>query len=310
MDLAALAARILQHPVIEDVRRIDEFYVTTSCGAEMPAPWGGTKIVGACHRAEWYRINGTPKTRVETAEQIRKQLWGKVIEDAEVDLYKKLGIFIAAQVGFYVPAYFLKGRIDCFVRNPDTWKGQDLITMAIPRGGAIGVDIKSTWSYGSKGTIDCPPGTKPWPKWEHIIQMAVYHWVYREFADYWQIVYLARDNGSSRVHNVVVLENKQISVNGEIIPFTMDHILKRLQDLLSKVSHRDTPGRDFELVWDKEKLKVMADAGELNKTDTEKVRKGNKVVKGDYQCGYCSWARTCWEGVPLPFDAKLEDIVE
>jgi hypothetical protein len=309
MDLAALASRILMYPPIEDVRRQDELYVTSSCSVEVDAPWG-KRIYGACHRAEWYRVNGVSKTRVETPEGVRKRHWGDVIEAAEKELYKKLGIFVASQVGFYVPKYFLKGRIDCFVRNPDTWKGQDLVVLTIPKSGLIGVDVKSTWSYGSKGTIDCPPGVKPWPKWDHIIQMAVYHWNYRTFADYWQIVYLARDNGSSRTHNVLTMEDGRISVNGEIVPFTIDHVFHRLEELIPKLTAKEPPRRDFEIVWDKERLKAAADAGELSKTDTEKVRKGNKLIKGDWQCVYCEWAKTCWQGVELPSEAKLEDLVE
>lgn len=308
MDLLQISAKMLLEPMVQDTRRKDEFYVTSHCSVEVQEPWG-RQVYGACHRAAWYKHRGYSASPT-SVEGTRKMYWGNAIEEAEIQLYKQAGVFVAQQVGFWVQKYYLKGRVDCFVRDPDSWTGQDLIAKGGARLGIIGVEIKSTWSYGSKGTIDCPVGVKPWPKWEHIIQAGIYHWHFRDVASYWQIVYLARDNGASRSHNLVVLDDNRISVNGEIVPFTVDHILLRLGKLGEDLRKDEAPPRDFELVFDREKMVKMADAGLLGKTDTEKVRKNNKVIKGDWQCGWCEFARMCWQGVKLPYDAEVEKVLE
>lgn len=297
MDLVAIGNRILMYPDVEEVRRKDEFYITTSCGVEVPAPWGGKRIHGACHRKEWYRNKGYTPTNPPDWQGIRKMYWGNAIAAAEIELYKKAGIWIDSEVSFWVPEYYLKGRIDCFVRMDDGSRA------------AMGTELKTTWSYGSKGTIECKVGTKPWPKWDHIIQCALYHWHYRRFANHWQLVYMARDSGNARSHTVLTMEDNRISVNGEIVGFTIDHILERLHKLGVQLQGAEPPGRDFELVWDRDVLAAMANAGELGKTDTDKVRKGHKVLKGDWQCAYCEYGKLCWQNVPLPFDADMDKML-
>jgi hypothetical protein len=309
MDLLQISNKNLLQPLVQEVRRQDEFYVTVHCGVEVQEAWG-KQVHGACHRACWYRSRGYHPDNTDSSESARKKYWGDAIEKAEIELYKRSGIFIDAQVGFWVPQYYLKGRIDCFVRDPDSWTGQDLVAKGTGRMGVVGVDIKSTWSFGSKGTIDCPAGVKPWPKWEHIIQCAIYHWHFRKVANYWQLVYIARDSGRGRVHNLLVLEDDRISVNGEILTFKMDDIWSRLKTLATDLHKGEAPARDFELVYDYSKLTKMADAGVLCKTDTEKVRKNNKLIKGDWQCQWCEFVRMCWQGVQLPYGTKVEDALE
>jgi len=306
MDLVQIANKFLMQPMVEDVRRQDEFYVTVHCGVEVQEAWG-RQVYGACHRAAWYRNRGH-RTGETNPESAWKKYWGDLIEAGFFNVLKKAGIFIESQVGFWIPKYYLKGRVDGFVRDPDSWTGQDLLAKG-SRMGIVGVEIKSTWSFGSKGTIEVSTGQKPWPKWEHIIQCALYHWHFRQVANYWQIVYLARDKGTARSHNILVTEDNRISVNGEIVPFTVDHILQRLSLLGMQLRKDEPPPRDFEIVYDRERLVKMADAGVLSKTDTDKVRKNNKIVKGDWQCKWCEFAPMCWQGVPLPYDADLEKVL-
>lgn len=309
MDLIEIGNRILMFPDIEEVRRNDEFYVSTSYGVKIKKPWGD-QIYGACHRKEWYRFKGYQPSNPPSPEQLRKMYWGNFIGDAEIELYKKAGLWIASEVRGWIPEYSTRLRIDCFVRNPDSWSGKELIAMGSGKQSVVGVELKSTWMYGARGTIEAPAGQKLWPKWEHIIQAAIYHWFFRTYADYWKIVYLARDSGKAREHTLLVTDKDEISVNGEMCPFTVTEIFGRLRELAEKLQHDTVPAREFHLVWDKETLKHMADAGELNKTDTEKVRKGHKVVKGDWECKYCDYARLCWNQVELPYDLTLDKILK
>jgi hypothetical protein len=310
MDLIALGNRILMFPYVKSTRRKDEYYVSTSCGVEVNAPWGGKRIYGACHRAEWYRFKNIEPTVAQTPEGLRKAYWGDYIAMAEMDLYKKLGIWIDAEVRIWYPEYYLAGRVDCFVHDIDSWAGSELKGNGVlKKGSVVGVEHKSTWQYGSKGTIDVKQGEKPWPKWEHIIQCAVYHHYYREFANYWQLVYMARDTGRGRVHNVIVLPDGRISVNGEMLGFTTAHIFNRLGQLGKDLQLEDPPGRDFSLVLDKTELLHRADAGELTIKQAETVRKGNKLVKGDWQCAWCEYPHLCWDGVTLPYDCDVAKVV-
>jgi hypothetical protein len=311
MDLIALGNRILTYPYIEPTRRKDEYYVSVSCGVEVDAPWGGKRVYGACHRAEWYRFKGYESTIRRSPEDLRKAYWGDYIAMAEMDLYKKLGIWVDAEVRLWYPEYYLAGRVDCFVRDVDSWTGSELQGNGVlKKGSIVGVEHKSTWQQGAKKTIDVRPGEKPWPKWDHIVQCAVYHNYYREFANYWQLVYMSRDTGRARVHNIVVLEDGRISVNGEIVPFAMAHIFNRLQRLGKELQLDTPPGRDFSLVLDRVELTHLADVGELTSKQAETVRKGNKLVKGDWQCSWCEYPFLCWEGVDLPYEADIHKVVK
>ena len=308
MDLFDVTRRVLQTPEIESVRPAGEFHVTNSCGAQIQEPWG-KRIIGACHRAEWYRFKEYPKDNLPTIQALRKMYWGHAIEAAEVDLYKAAGVWIASHVKLWMPEYALVGEVDCFVRDPDSWTGQNLIAKGTACS-VIGVELKSTWGYGSKGAIEAPAGTKTAPKPEHVVQAAIYHWFFRKFANYWAIPYMARDSGNARAHKLITLEDGRISVNGEIQDFTIPHIFNRLGELYGKLRVDAPPDRDFQAVWDKEMLKSMADAGRLSKTDTDTVRKGNKLIKGDWNCSSCGWAHTCWNGVAMPYDLTIEDLIK
>ena len=307
MELIAIGNRILAAPMIDTVRRPDEFYASVSLGVQLQKPWG-PQVYGACHRAEWYRFKGRAVTNRPGPSDLRKMYWGNYLAMAEIDLYKKAGIWVDSEVGFWIPEYHLKGRGDCFVRDISAWDGKRLAAYSLGNDPIIGVEFKSTWSRGSQGAINCPAGVKPWPKWDHIVQTSIYHWFYREFANYWKIVYLARDSGEAREHTLLVMPDSRISVNSEILPFTVNDIFIRLGDLFNKLKSDTEPPRDFNIAYSVDQLRLMADAGEFGKTDTDKIRKGNKVVKGDWQCASCRWANACWAGVELPYKASVNDI--
>jgi len=295
MSIIDAANETLIRPVVETVRRPDEVYAT-DCGVVVQEPWG-PQIYGNCHRQGWFKRHNVAASGCVRPENARRAYWGNVLEDAEMELYKRAGIFIANQVGFWVPEHGMRGRIDGFVRDPDN------------NNAIVGVEIKSTWSYGALGAIRGKKGKPAVPKMEHVIQAAVYHWHFQRFARCWHIIYLARDSGETKQHTVVVAD-KQISVNGQFLSFTMDDIFARLKVYVAALWQPSPPQRDYSLVYSKEQLEARANGGAFGKTDTEKIHAGRKVVKGSWECAWCPFAKLCWQGVELPFrDAKIDEIL-
>lgn len=295
MSITDTATEVLVRPIVETVRRPDEVYAT-DCGVVVQELWG-PQIYGTCHRQGWYKRHNVPASGCVSPENARRMYWGNVIEDAEMELYKRAGIFIANQVGFWVPDLAMRGRVDGFVRDPEN-------AHAI-----VGVEIKSTWSYGAAGAIKGKKGKPPTPKMEHVLQAAVYHWHFQRFARCWYIIYLARDSGQTKQHRVVVAGNK-ISVNGQFLSFTMDDIFARLKVYTTALWEPSPPPRDYCLVFSKPQLEARADGGAFNKTVTEKVHAGRKVVTGDWNCKYCSWAKECWKDAILPDGITMNEVLK
>jgi hypothetical protein len=297
MDVIAVGDRILMFPIIVDVRRNDQYYASVSCSAHITKPWGQIKV-GACHRAEYYRFARVQPSNPPDAQALRRMRWGNYLAQCEIDLHKESGHFIRSEPKMWDEKHHLAGRVDEFMRNPDTFPN-----------GVVGNEYKATWAGGTKGTIYVKAGEKPFPKWNHLIQTAVYHDFYRSAASCFNLIYMDRGAAKMRAHIVVVTEEGRISVNGEFVEFGMEHIWNELEELGRKLRNPDPPPRDYTLVYDKELTKEMAKAGAFSNTDTEKIKKGHKVLKGDWECKYCEYVSYCWQGEELPYGTTPDRIL-
>lgn len=278
----------LQNPGVETDRPPDELYVS-SAGAVIENPWGEPQTEGACMRKLYYQAKKYKEDSPYV--QSRPASYGDVVSEFEADLAKKAGIYLGHEVGMYLnyKGCRIKGRADLMVQLPLTSGKHE----------KIGVEFKSIGNYfARKGTIDTPKGSKYAPKVPHTLQSAIYldHWRKKGFT-HWQVIYLDRGKGdySNPSHKIYLTGDGEISVNGELIGVTMEQVYERFALTQKKIDLEELPDRDYEKQYDKAKLATLADRGILSKTDRTTLQRTGKLIKGDWQCAYCAFQKTCWE---------------
>ncbi|NDB87023.1 MAG: hypothetical protein EB127_30705, partial [Alphaproteobacteria bacterium] len=67
---------------------------------------------------------------------------------------------------------------------------------------------------------------------------------------------------------------------------------------------------DFDLLYDQERIAVLAERKELSKVDMELFTKGKKVRKGDWNCSYCPFKAICYEQNGTPRNLTTLDMSE
>lgn len=275
----------LNTQAVPRTRPSDEFYVSgASC--EMKNVFGELVNEGACRRQTYYRMTGQKPDKEDV--YTRQAAYGDVVSDFEADLAKKAGIYLAHEHSIFMEkeGVRIKGRSDLLVEVPLESGNKE----------RIGVEFKSVGSYHSKkGTILTPRGVKFFPKIAHALQSAVYLDHYKQFGfTHWQIIYIDRAMGDVATHIVQLTEEGDISVNSELIGVNVKDIYKRWAEVWEYIQKGEVPDRDYELKYSQDKLRKMSRRGELSKTDLGLFSKG-KLEKGDWQCNYCEFAKTCWK---------------
>jgi len=279
-------------PTIKDMRRVDYLYASALGFLSKEG-----KVYGGCRRKEYLRLVGTPESNPPSIEAYRKMLYGDYVGMAEVELAKKARIYVGDEVAVQDDEHKISGRIDLVIIDPQATTDP-----------YIGIEHKSIQGYYSiQKKIQPPPGKAPETDMSHLAQVGFYAYVYRAAIKRWWLRYLARDSGQTAKHEVVLLGDGSLSTNGRLTGRNINDLFAWANSVHAAVATKSIPKQDFSLLLSPEQLKEMADQDELSKTDTEKVRKGHKVIKGDWRCTYCSYVQSCWANEKLPYDLTLQD---
>lgn len=251
---------------------------------------------GKCLRASWYRSRGATRDKV-SAGLIMKGILGKGAEVAIVNRWKEMGIWVDNNIKFFNSQYVLSGEMDAIVKNPIT-------------GGLIGYEIKSYYGYYANKQITGskrPPKTGE-PKVEHLMQSLLYAWEYRgEFEEY-RLYYIERGDGHRIEFRIGIdedtkkcwfqpIEGKYWSYfTGEKVymPFTIDDLHSRLQQLLNHIRESRLPAKDYGTPYTPEEVEYLHSKSEIGKTKYEAWKKDpakNKIVT--WHCEYCSYSTQC-----------------
>lgn len=298
MDI--LTDRLINDP-LDEPRVGNRFYVS-SASVKAKNLWGEEEVLGDCLRRQYYRATGVEREPRDGGSP-RSAAYGDVVSDFEADLAKQAGIYLGHEKSFTI----VRGNIEISGRT-------DLMVEVDTQGGnkeRIGVEFKSVGNYHArKGTIITPKGMKYMPKMAHVLQSAIYHdyWKSRGFT-HWQIIYIDRGMGdySSPSHKVIVTNEGEISVNGELTGINVEQVYARWETLKTYILKEELPPRDYTLKYSREELKKRAERGLLSATDRTKVAKNHKLVKGDPICSYCEFKKRCWgleEGEKNASDSK------
>jgi hypothetical protein len=302
----------------------------TSASCIITDEYGDKKLVGKCHRAEWFRLNGVAATNPPNDRSYGIFATGNGMEDYFQEIWKDQGILMAGNVVNYGaidthPDVVISGESDIIVWDHDI-DAEGRIT-AIHRDRAIGIEMKTCRGHFAKkevfgiGNKMYPMGK---PKMEHIMQAAMYLMMrekhekhYGVTIDHYLIFYFAVDTGEYTQFKITLSNG----YDGEVIVETMDgkpvepdvayqliagktlnawsdlttdNIMARYEELLKKLKDANPPDRDYQLRYDEATVKKLMDKDGLSKTKYNQWLKNPMAEVGDWQCSYCDFKSHCY----------------
>lgn len=279
---------------------------------------GDTKVVGACHRQQFYRLkNFIPDAGAQNIDWALSALIGDKLHDLLVELIDVYGVQLGLQKitrehSIYEASIKLSGR-------------SDLLLWDYNRNEPIGVEIKSIGEYKAKKAIEAPIE-------EHVLQSVLYLDFYNKAIPEgqkkitkWYIWYVSRtENWSikSKSHgsDFTMMWDYLVELDNGVPIITLsdgtkqrweDYSIKNIYDrykkLYDQVEANTIPPRDYEIIYSDEKIVGLYKAGLIEKKgDKELIEKwldkgapaGKlKVQMGDGECMFCEYKKLCWEGV-------------
>ena len=304
----------------------------TSASCNITNEFGDQVMVGKCHRTEWYRLNGIPKTDPPNDRSFGIFCVGHGMEDHFQQLWQSQGVLLAGNIINYGqvgsdPRIVISGESDILIRDfdmdPDTGE-----ILKIHSDRAIGIEMKTCRGHFAQKFIfgrankKYPMGS---PKVEHVMQTAMYLAMRKKHEDhygvtipYYLIFYFDVADGTYKQFKVELSNG----YDGDVIVTTMDgkpvvpdplyglqigeplyppwqgltieNILKRYSELADKLELDDPPPREFQLRYDEATAKRKFATGDLSKTKFNDWEKKPLAEVGDWQCSYCDFKSHCY----------------
>ena len=310
-------SKVISSPAFTNNRKTSSLN-PSAASVKITTPTGDSKIVGACHRQQYYRLKGYQADDESTinVDWTLAAIMGEKMHDLLVDLIDVYGF----QMGFqkitrehsiYDEAIKLSGRCDLLLWDYNNKE-------------PVGVEIKSIGEYKCKKAIEGPID-------EHVLQSVIYLDFYNKHIPdgqkkitKWYIWYVSRTENWSikaKAHNsdfamlwdyCIELENGiPIITLGDGTKqkwkeFSIENIYARYKTLSDAVATSTIPPRDYEIVYSEEKLTSLHKHGLLErKADKEAMDKwlakgaplGKlKIEMGDGECRFCEYSNLCWTG--------------
>lgn len=242
------------------------------------------QVHGACLRAQYYRITETTISDPESAERSFVAQVGEACHTAVAQVFGLAEQLVHEERRLWIPSVRLSGRVDVNFR-PE------------PNGKVIGCEVKSIGGYnGRKGTIDQRRGSPLYPRLKDLCQVVVYAEELKDETDEWIILYIDRETGAWREHQIIYRGHDDILVNGQPSSVTPKAVHDRWNRLWAHVDAGTLPPRDYWLRYSPEHITRLAERGELTKDEKERYNAGRKVDKGDKECReWCQWRTQCWK---------------
>jgi len=324
---------MVQPELVKDQRWVNLY--PSEASAVIKNKWGEEEVIGTCQRKAWLRfktmeqqnkdltsqrivlqINDDDLITMPTETKEARTEWifeeGRRIEKTILDVAVRAGVCVEGHRKFLIPIgskLFLSGELD------GIFKIQDQL---------IGVEIKSVSGYIAERDIfgtaaQRKNGTKGAPKWQHLLQTAVYAWHYRKIIPSFKILYFMRGSSIRTEFYVEAVENEStgdfdILVDGRSVGLTIGNIVKRYEELGAKLESNTLPDREFDILYDDEKMNLLSKRNLLNKTNKiawdkywERVQdSSSRQIKrpedGDFECNFCPYKKLCYDQDRKPID--------
>lgn len=260
----------------------------SEASAEFINSYGETEIVGKCHRAIYYRIEGITPTNPPDAKSQVVFLLGNSVEDAVTEAWKQIGLWENNSVRWEDKLRNISGEFDVILREGDL---------------KYGVEVKSFYGYAANkqilGHSEGRGANKIWvpgrPKDEHLMQAALYVDHSEGELHGFKIFYVSRDNCDMAEFNITLDEDKNIYINrNKELRFTMHDIYDRYARMNTYINNGIKPAREFTLYPSDERVEILYARDEISKTAYEAHKAGKERVR-DWHCSYCDYKDHCWK---------------
>lgn len=278
---------------------IDNHLVTPESEREKLSHWPSEasaiingQIEGRCLRAQWYRWKGVEPTNRPQAKSVWTWRIGDafelVVRQALIDL--GLGNAQGAKIKWQPPG----------LEHPVTGKLDNIANL---NGDLVGVEVKSTYSYGFRAIKEHGP------KMSWLLQQFIYLKALVGSVDEFRTLAFDRETMFRPEYRVFLEETEWGS--GVVVTDTLTNQVWRYPDLQAKIISRwrklehwlgaeSPPPCDFQheytaTQWE-ERYQQYLDTSRAKKKQTFKAWR-KKKRDGDWQCDpqYCSWANKCRE---------------
>lgn len=254
---------------------------------------GDSVTEGGCLRASYFRLHGGFESLPTEARTEYIFMQGKIIEQALIEKWKEMGIWVANNIKFVDKANHVSGELDVILLDPSTSKPYI-------------AEVKTFYGYHAEKELFGNYKEKGFPKIPQLLQTLIY-------LNYWQdkgitqarMVYFARDSVKRRTFLIELEKEGNIvypKVDGVVIrEFAIDDIMLRYKTLKQHIENNTVPPGDYELQYSNAKIEDYFEKGKIAKTKYEEFKKGklkNYENIGDWQCSYCRWKNVCYSNKP------------
>jgi hypothetical protein len=264
----------------------------------------GHRVVrGTCLRSGYYQAtNEIPEPASIYLNQTA--FVGKTIENALIDRWKTMGVYVDNGVKFFDRDVVLSGELDAILKNP--------VTNSI-----YGCEVKSYYGYNAekgltgvkkeRGTGKAYYGK---PKDYQFLQSLLYAWEYRDVLPEYRLYYFERGTGE-RFEFEVGLDRtdptkpcwwRQIpganwnmfSPDPVMQPFSVADVHNRYKVLLEKVRNRELPDKDYHHTMQADEIEYRYSIGEMAVGKyNDWVKSPDKKPIKDWHCDYCFHKNKC-----------------
>jgi hypothetical protein len=315
ISIASRLHKAYTEPIVHQSRGKSGFYPSqTSIKLD-----DGT-VLGGCHRQIYYDWNNYEREGEANADWTLAAIMGEwyhtgITEELRAHPIETGITVLAEELPFFDKELFVSGRVDMLLLDNET-------------NTIFGEDTKSVGEWVCKKTVHAP-------KWEHVLQCALYLWVFQNKTNpgdipisHWSILYISRDENwdlkaykhGSKLKQIwqfdltfsddkdpyVIIENER-GEKTHHMNIRMSGIIKRFKTLKEKMSKDELPDRDYEAQYDDAKMVAMHKAGQLEfKKDQAVVDKWLKkgatgplgLIMGDSACRFCPYTTQCYSKNP------------
>lgn len=255
---------------------------------------GEKKVVGACHRAIWYRMNKVPETNPLGMYEHYVFELGKIIEKMHIDKTKISGLYKASNVKFWLEELKVSGEIDLVIRTPDN---SDKIVLC---------ELKTSFGYAAKKDVIGNSKNEGFPKYEAIMQLCTYLYAFRNNPNVigGKILYFLRDDTAHRQYNVHLVEENGIyfiHVDGvRMTEFNFNDVMNRIKIFHSHYESKQLPPQDYSLIYSDDEMELAYKMGDITEKayETFKAKPIKSNRAGDWRCVKCRWKNKCYSTDP------------